>query len=351
MKAARLVEHKRPLLVEEIPDPKPGPQDAVLRVEACGICRSDWHAWQGDWSWIGLYPELPITLGHEFGGVVEEVGKDVNNFRPGDRVTTPFHYGCGHCEYCLKGVPNLCENLMVYGLVTGLDGGYAQYVLVKNADFNLIRLPDNVDETTAAAIGCRYMTGYHGVVRGKVRPGDWVAVQGAGGVGLSAIQVATALGAQVIAVDIDDAKLEKAKQEGAVAAVNAKRENVPEAVKELTKGGADVSIEALGIQETILNSVLSLRKGGRHVQIGLTTSAEGGMVTLPVDMITAMELEFLGSVGNPHPDFRGLLNLVAAGRLNPRSLVTAEVRLEDASQVLDEMSSFRTVGFHVITTF
>lgn len=351
MKAARLIEHKKPLLVQEVPNPNPGPQDAVLRVEACGVCRTDWHTWQGDFSWIGLSPELPITLGHEFGGIVEEVGKDVKNFVRGDRVTVPFHYGCGHCEYCLKGVPNLCESVVIYGMASGFDGGYAQYVLVKNADFNLIRLPENVDGLTAAAIGCRFMTGYHGVVRGNVQPGDWVAVQGAGGVGLSAIQVATALGAQVIAVDIDDTKLEKAKQEGAVYVVNARKENVPEAIKEITKGGADVSIDALGIRETVLNSVMSLRKSGRHVQVGLTTSEEGGMVSLPVDMITAMELEFVGSLGNPHPAYRGLLNLVASGRLNPKSLVTEEVGLEDVSRVFEDMSNYQTMGFHVITRF
>jgi propanol-preferring alcohol dehydrogenase len=142
--------------------------------------------------------------------------------------------------------------------------------------------------------------------------------------------VATALGAQVIAVDIDDAKLEKAKQEGAVHVVNARKENVPEAIKDITKGGANVSIDALGIRDTVLNSVMSLRKGGRHVQVGLTTSEEGGMVSLPVDMITAMELEFV---------------------LNPKSLVTEEVGLEEVSRVFEDMSHFRTMGFHVITRF
>lgn len=351
MRAARLLEHNKPLPVQEIADPRPGPDDAVLRVEACGICRSDWHAWRGDWSWIGLSPQLPITPGHEFGGTVEEAGKNVKNFKQGDRATVPFHVGCGHCEYCLSGATNLCANLLIYGLVSGFDGGYAQYVLVKNADFNLIRLPEEIDGVTAAAIGCRYMTGYHGVVRGQVKPGDWVAVQGAGGVGLSAIQVANALGAQVIAVDIDNAKLEKARQEGASATVNADRENVPEAIKEITKGGAHVGIDALGVRTTVLNSLLSLRKGGRHVQIGLTTSEEGGQVSLPVDTITAMELEFVGSLGNPHPAYRGLLSLVASGKLNPKSLVSKEVGLEDVTYTFEEMSNFRTLGFHVISRF
>jgi D-arabinose 1-dehydrogenase-like Zn-dependent alcohol dehydrogenase len=349
MKAARIIEHRKPIVIEHVPDPVPGPQDAVIKVTATGICRSDWHAWMGDWSWIGLSPQLPITPGHEFGGEIVEVGSGVKAYHVGDKVTVPFHYACGHCEYCHSGVPNLCENMGIYGFTW--DGSFAEYVLVRNADFNLIRLPDNVDPVTAAAIGCRYMTGYHGVMQGHVQPGQWVAVHGSGGVGLSAIQVANAIGAQVIAVDIDDEKLEKAKQEGAVAVINARRENVPEAIKEITKGGAHVGIDALGIRETILNSILSLRKGGRHVQVGLTSADEGGLVDLPIDTITAMELEIVGSLGNPHPAYRGLLNLVASGRLNPKALVEREVRLEDVNDVFDRMTQFQTKGFNIITSF
>ncbi|WP_067928645.1 zinc-dependent alcohol dehydrogenase family protein [Alicyclobacillus shizuokensis] len=349
MKAARVVEFRKPLIIEQLPDPSPSPQDAVVRVEASGICRSDWHGWMGDLSWLGLSPQLPITPGHEFGGEIVALGKDVQGFKLGDKVTVPFHYACGHCEYCRNGVPNRCDNTGVYGF--SWDGSFAEYVVVRNAEFNMIGLPDNVDALTAAAIGCRYMTGYHGVMRGLVQPGQWVAVQGAGGVGLSAIQTAYAVGAHVIAVDVDDEKLQKAKQEGATAVVHARRENVPEAIREITKGGAHVGIDALGIQETVLNSVLSLRKGGRHVQIGLTTSEETGHVSLPMDFITTSEIEIVGSLGIPHPDYRGLLSLVAEGRLNPKALVEREVGLEDVNEVLDNMTNFRTKGFNVITRF
>ncbi|HEY8415403.1 MAG TPA: zinc-dependent alcohol dehydrogenase family protein, partial [Thermaerobacter sp.] len=350
MRAAQIVAFQKPLEVGEVPDPTPGPADAVVRVEAEGICRSDWHAWMGDWSWVGLSPELPVIPGHEFSGVVEAVGREVRGIRPGDRVTAPFHEACGHCGYCLAGVPNLCETVQIFGITR--NGGYARYVLVHNADFNCIKLPESVDFLTAAAIGCRYMTAYHGVAKqGDVRPGQWVVVHGCGGVGLSAVQIATAMGAQVIAVDVSDEKLAKAREEGAVATVNARRESVPEAVRELTRGGADVSIDALGIRDTVRNSVLCLRKGGRHVQIGLTTSQEQGEVELPIDVIVAQELQIIGSLGNPHPDYRELLALVERGTLQPASLVSQTVRLDEASDVLQKMTEFGTLGFHIITEF
>ncbi|MBD3110053.1 zinc-dependent alcohol dehydrogenase family protein [Bacillus sp. AGMB 02131] len=349
MRAAQIIEQRKPLRIGNVPDPTPGPHDVIVKVEASGVCRSDWHAWMGDWAWIGLSPVLPIIPGHELGGVVEEVGKEVKNFRPGDRVTTPFHEGCTHCSNCLSGHSNRCDNLQIFGF--SYDGAYAEYVKVPNGDFNLVPLPDEVDALTAAAIGCRYMTGYHGVIRSNVRPGNWIVVHGAGGVGLSAIQVANAVGAQVIAVDVDDAKLDKAMAEGAVIGVNARKDNVVEAIMEITKGGAHASIEALGIQETILNSVLSLRKGGRHVQIGLTTSNESGFVGLPVDVITAKELEVVGSLGNPRSDYNGLLAMIAQGKLNPKSLVSREISLDNVSDVLNDMSNYKTYGFNVITKF
>lgn len=347
MRAAQIIAFKKPLRIGEVPDPTPGPYDVVVEVEASGICRSDWHGWMGDFSWIGIAPELPIIPGHEMGGVVAAIGKEVKNFRPGDRVTTPFHEGCSHCSYCVSGQSNRCEHTQVYGLTK--DGAYAEYINIPNGDFNLVHLPDEVDALTAAAIGCRYMTGFHGVVRSQLQPGDWLVIHGAGGVGLSAIQVGTAVGAQVIAVDVEDSKLAMAKKEGALVTVNARKENVAEAVQEITKGGAHASIDALGIKETILNSILSLKKGGRHVQIGLTTSQEAGSVDIPIDLVTMKELEVVGSFGNPRTDYDGLLNLIARGKLNPKSLIEREVSLDDVSDVYQDMANYKTYGFNIIT--
>ncbi len=347
MKAAVMTRLKAPLEIKEVPDPAPGPADAVVRVEACGVCRSDWHVWQGDWSWAGVRVRLPLILGHEFGGVVEAVGQDVRGFRPGDRVTVPFHLACGRCEYCYTGRSNVCLALGAIGV--SRDGGYGKLALVPNADVNLVRLPDGVDFLTAAALGCRYMTAYHAVMdRARIRPGEWVAIFGVGGVGLSAVQIAAAMGANVVAVDISDEKLERARAEGAVATVNAGGGNPTSQVRRLTDGGAHVAIDALGSAPTAQAALLSLRKGGRHVQVGLTSQQEQGMVALPLDALVFQEVEVIGSLGCPVTSYPGLLSLVAAGKLDPRRLVTQTIPLEGVNDVLNAMTEFGTVGFNII---
>ena len=163
VKAARLVERRRPLELADLPDPAPGAGEVVIEVEAEGICRTDWHVWNGDWDWVGLAPTLPLVMGHELGGTVVAVGPGVSAVRAGDRVTTPFHESCGRCGYCRGGRSNLCDDMEFLGLTH--DGGYAQYAAIRNADFNCIMLPDSIDALSAAAIGCRYMTAFHAVTR------------------------------------------------------------------------------------------------------------------------------------------------------------------------------------------
>ncbi len=346
MKAAVIEELMMPLVVRDFPKPEVGPNEALLRLEACGVCRSDWHIWQGELSWMGIKPPLPAVLGHEQAGVIEEVGPGVKLIAPGMRVLTPFHNGCGTCRYCASGKSNLCTSPKRRG------GGFAQYSIIGGADFNAIPLPDNVSFEAGAAMGCRFMTSYRGVAdRGEVKGGDWVVVNGCGGIGLSAIQVAAALGAQVIAVDLDETKLARARAEGAVETIDARDGDVGQRVKDITKGGADVSIDALGIKATMLNSIHSLRKGGIHVQIGVTSAAESGEVALPVDLITASEIEFRGSIGNPHHQYRPMLNMVASGKLHPQSIVGERISLNDVPRVMESMGTFGTVGFTTITDF
>jgi propanol-preferring alcohol dehydrogenase len=350
MRAARIVEFGAPLEVTDIPEPEIGPDDVLVKVEAEGICRTDWHTWRGEWGWIGLEPELPIVPGHEFAGVVVESGRDVTRFAPGDRVTVPFHDGCGLCAWCTAGRSNLCERMKVIGIA--YDGGYAEYVRIPNADFNAIAVPEGIDFDTAAALGCRYMTAFHAVVnRGGVRPGDWVAIHGVGGVGLSAVQIASAIGARPVAVDLDPIKLELARQQGAEVLVDASEGDPARMVRDLTGGGAQVSLDALGVTQTCRNSILSLRRGGRHVQVGLTTEEEKGKIPVPIDIIVSFELEVVGSVGNPRSQFPRLLTMVESGTLNPDQLITRRVRLDQAGEVLQEMSEYGTRGFNLITRF
>lgn len=350
MKAAQLVEFQKPLQVNNVPDPTPGPNDVVIRVEAEGVCRTDWHLWNGGFPWLRLVPNLPIIMGHEMAGVVEVAGRDVRSFKADDRVLVPLHEGCGYCSYCQNGLPNLCDNIQIHGITH--NGGYAEFARITNADYNCIAMPESVDPLSAAALGCRYMTAYHAVTeRGNVKPGQWVVVYGAGGVGLAAVQIANAMGAQVIAVSHDEAKLAKAREEGAVATVSAHEEDVPQAVKEISKGGAHVAIEAVGTAETTLNGLLSLRKRGRLVQVGATTHAEKGMVTLPVDLIFLFELEIVGSIGNPHPRYDELLAMIESGKLHPRSLVTREIALEEAGAVIESMTNYQTLGYNIISKF
>jgi D-arabinose 1-dehydrogenase-like Zn-dependent alcohol dehydrogenase len=350
MKAAVMEEIRKPLAVREMPDPKIFPGGAVVRVEANGICRSDWHAWVGDWSWFGLKLNFPHVLGHEFCGVVEEVGEGVARIRRGQRVLVPFSQGEGHCDYCRAGQPHLCDMRVTPGIAYW--GGFGRLVGVPFADVNLVPLPDSIGFTEAASMGCRYMTSFHALVdRAQVRAGEWVAVHGCGGIGLSAVQIATALGANVIGVDIADDKLALAKSLGAVATVNARTDNAVKAIADLTGGGAHVSVDALGVAATCQASVMSLRKQGRHLQIGLTSSAEKGMVPIPIDLLVLKEASLIGSYGMPAPRFDAMLQMVQAGKLAPGKLVSRTVPLEEAGSVLASMDSFATVGVTVIDRY
>ena len=348
MKAAVLEAFKKPMVVHEHwPDPECGPEDAIVKVEANGICRSDWHVCEGDWEWIGLQPELPHVIGHEYCGIVEEVGSQVKNFKKGDRVICPFNFGCGSCAFCRSGHQNTCANFEGAGFVK--PGGYGQYAGITRADLNLVALPESIPFVEAASMGCRFMTSFHGIVdQARVGAGDWVAIHGCGGIGLAATQIATALGANVIAVDINDKALAVAKQMGAVHTVNAAKENAPAAVVALSGGGVHVSVDALGIATTCLNSILSLRSRGRHLQIGLTTQEEKGFVSLPVDIMVARELEFVGTIGMQPQRYPSMLNMVESGKLTPGKMVTSIVGIEEAAGVISSMGSYGTVGTTVV---
>jgi alcohol dehydrogenase len=353
MRAAVLEAHGEPLAVKDVDYPEPKPDQVIVETEACGICRSDWHAWQGDWSWIGAgVPEGQI-LGHEPAGVVSAVGSDVETLEEGDRVAVPFHLGDGTCPHCREGRANNCETVLPLGLSEYSQGAFAEAFPVREADFNCVKLPDDVGFTEMAGLGCRFMTAYHALAdRANLRPGDWVAVHGCGGVGLSAIHIADALGAHPIAIDLVDDKLERAEELGARATVNVTEvDSSAQAVQEITNGGADVSIDALGVADTCKNSVNSLGTRGSHVQVGLTTGEEEGQIELPVDIMTMQEIDFHGSFGMPLVRYEELFNLIAQGTLEPDKIIGETLSLEEAPDTLASMDDYGTVGIPVITEF
>ncbi|MDT8341137.1 MAG: alcohol dehydrogenase catalytic domain-containing protein [Longimicrobiales bacterium] len=350
MKAAVIEQFGEPMVVHaEWAEPECGPRDAVIRVEACGICRSDYTIWNGGFPWMGIVPELPLVPGHEYCGVVEEIGSEVTRFSVGDRVVAPFNHGCGSCEYCSEGHQNVCSDLTLPGI--HYTGGYAALTKVGRADVNLVHLPESIPFAVAAAMGCRYVTSYHGVVdQAQVGPGEWVAVFACGGVGLSAVDIASGLGANVIAVSRSPEKLALAEKLGATHTVIA-GDDAPAQIQEITGGGAHVSIDALGSAATTLPAILSLRPRGRHLRLGVSNQQEQGKIEIPVDMLTFLELRLIGSFGMQAARFPEMLRMVEAGRLHPELLLRETVALEEAGPVLHAMSDYDTVGMSVITEF
>lgn len=346
MRAAIYREFSKPLVLENVPDPTPSDDGVVLRVKATGLCLSDWHGWMGHDPDV----RLPHVPGHELAGVIEAVGKDVTNWRVGDRVTVPFVGGCGKCPQCASGNHQVCDHQFQPGFTHW--GSFAEYVAINYADINLVRLPEEIDFVTAASLGCRFVTSFRAVVdRGQVSAGQWVAVHGCGGVGLSAIMIANALGANVVAVDINDQKLDFARSIGAAAAVNAtKTDNVVEKIIEITNGGAHVSIDALGSPVTSFNSIANLRKRGKHIQVGLLVG-EHKHPAVPMDKVIAHELEILGSHGMQAHKYPEMLNMIRAGKLSPEKLVEMTITLEEAIVELPMMDQYRGIGIKVIDRF
>lgn len=345
MKAVLFERFQESPKVVSVADPTPESHGVVLKVEATGVCRSDWHGWMGHDSDISL-PHIP---GHELAGVVEAVGAGVTNWKVGDRVTVPFICGCGSCSECHSGHQQVCLHQEQPGFTHW--GSFAEYVGIHQADLNVVALPETMDFATAASLGCRFATSFRAVVdQGKASAGQWVAVHGCGGVGLSAVMIANAVGANVIAIDIDDAKLELAKGLGAVATINGAYADVPEAVIEITKGGAHVSLDALGHPTTCFNSIQNLRPRGKHVQVGLMLG-DHTTPAVPMAKVIGKELEILGSHGMQAHRYGAMLDMVENGKLDPAKLVGDQISLDEAPEALMNMDKFQSVGATVVTRF
>lgn len=324
-----------PVLVD-IPAPDCPPDGVVIAVRATGVCRSDWHAWQG---------HDPVTLphvpGHEYAGVIHAVGPRVTTRRVGERVTVPFVCGCGRCAYCAAGDAQVCPDQSQPGFTH--PGSFADLVAVPAADLNVVPLPDDLDFVTAASLGCRFATSYRALTaHGRVREGQWVAVHGCGGVGLSAVLIASALGARVVAVDVSEPASRLASELGAEVVVDG-GPDAARRISEATEGGAHVSLDAFGSAATAVASVSCLRPRGRHVQVGLLLGQDA-TPPLPMGAVLGKELEIHGSHGMAARDYPAMLDLVTSGTLQPGRLVGSVIGLDEAGAALAAMSGPATTA-------
>ncbi len=342
MRAAVLRDYRHPLSIEDVPDPACPPGGVVLRTIACGICRSDWHGWIGENHRV----ETGRIQGHEYCGEVVEVGAGAP-WAVGDRVVAPFILACGACPACRSGASNTCPDQLLPGFAQ--DGAFATQVAVPFAH-NLARLPDALDPAVAAALGCRVTTAWHALTgRAALAGGEWLAVHGTGGVGLSAALLGRALGARVVVVDVVAERLDHALSLGIDAAVMADGDTAAR-IREITGGGAHVSVEALGIEATLASSIACLRPLGRHVQVGMPTGASARM---EVDMSTVYQrnLALFGTRGMPAWRYPSLLSLIVSGRVDMAPIVARRVGLSDVSAELAAFDGPMPPGVAVVTDF
>jgi alcohol dehydrogenase len=346
MKALVFESFQGSLRVHNVQDPTPKDHGVVVKVSATGLCRSDWHGYMGHDPDIVL-PHVP---GHELAGTLVALGKNVKNFKVGDRITVPFVSACGHCGQCSSGNHQVCDHQSQPGFTHW--GSFAEYVSLEYADTNLVHIPEEIDDVTAATLGCRFITAYRAIVeQGQVRGGQYVAIHGCGGVGLSAVMIANALGAQVIAVDINEEALVIAKQLGAILTINASQANhVVDLVKNATQGGVHVSLDALGSATTCFNSISNLRKRGKHVQVGLMTG-DHRHPKVPMDLVLAHELEIIGSHGMQAHKYPEMMAMIKNGKLHPELLIEKTISLEMAIKALPNMAQFDHKGILVINSF
>ena len=321
MKAVQMVRAGDPVVSHEVPVPSLGPDDVLVRVRAAGICHSDAHYRSGR---SPAHP-LPLTLGHEIAGEVAAVGSDVTTLAISARVALHYLVICGACDDCLAGREQFCRTGLMLGHYT--NGGWAEYIVVPA--WNAVPLPDAVSYEHGAVMMCSSSTSLHALRKGRMQPGESVLVIGAGGLGMSAIQLATHLGAsQVIAVDRDAKKLALAAQFGAtpVSAADLTVDQVVAAVRDASNGrGVNVALELVGSVDTVQVSLKALAPLGRAAVVGLNN------VAVPVDSyrdIIGREAELIGSNDHLRSELEELMALAAAGHLDLRHVVTNTVPLD-----------------------
>jgi succinate semialdehyde reductase (NADPH) len=363
MRAAVLSAAGEPLRLEEVPVPKPRAGEVLLKVAACGVCHTDLHVIKGE---VGF--PMPCVLGHEISGTVAEVGSGVSGLQAGQQVAAAFIMPCGTCRFCVQGRDDVCETFFAMNRLKGTlydgetrlargDGsplwmysmaGLAEYAVVPASD--VFGLPDGLPLHESAILGCAVFTAY-GAVRNSadLRAGESVAVVAVGGVGMNLVQVARAFGAaRVIAVDIQDEKLEMAKRLGATDVVNGSRGDAVSIVRDLTHGqGVDVAFEALGRAETFVQASGMLRDGGRMVAIGIAP----GTTTAPVEItrLVRRSQRIIGSYGaRTRTDMPQVLALAARGAFRPEHVVTRSYALEQVDQAYKTLAAGQIQGRAII---
>ena len=341
MRAAVIRQYRADLSLETVPDPVCEADGVVVKVLACGICRSDWHGWVGEHAKVkpGAIP------GHEYCGEVVDAGP-LARWKRGERIIAPFILACGDCPECRSGQTTTCRAQRVLGF--GEPGAYAEYVSVPHAH-NLTRLPDFLTPALAAGLGCRVTTAYHALTgRAGLQAGEWLAIHGTGGIGLSALIIGKALGARVVAVDVVSERLTHALSLGAEHVINAAEGDTAARIREVTGGGAHVSIEALGIAATANASIECLRPLGRHVQVGLPTGHTAQM-QINMNAVYMKQLALFGTRGMPAWRYPSLLSLIETGQVDVRPIVARHVALSQASAELRAFDGPMAPGVAVIT--
>ncbi|MFB0564170.1 MAG: alcohol dehydrogenase catalytic domain-containing protein [Candidatus Aminicenantaceae bacterium] len=328
MKAAVFYEPNSPLKIEEVETPKIEPHEILVKIAACGVCNTDLHYIDHG---VPTFKKPPMILGHEPSGIVEEVGSGVKNFKTGDRVLIPPVFSCGYCDNCRLGRENICFNMVMLG--NHIDGAYAEYCKVPAKDCQ--HLPEDLPLEESSIIADAISTPYHAVKnRAQVKPGDSVVVFGCGGVGINVVQMAAVSGGSVIAVDIVDQKLATAKILGAQHTVNASGKEDKELLKEirsLTRGGADISIEAIGNPKTIELASNAVKAGGLHCQVGYTHHN----VSMNAARLMFREIEIKGSLGCRPVDYPKIIELVKTGKIQLKPVVSHKFKLEDINDAFD----------------
>lgn len=331
MKAAVVREFGKPLSIEQMPVPKPGPGEVLVRIKASGVCHTDLHAADGDWP---VKPKLPFIPGHEGAGIVAALGPGVTGLKEGDAVGVAWlHDACGRCEHCITGWETLCESQHNSGY--GVDGSFAEYA-VGHADY-VGRLPANPDFAALAPILCAGVTTYKGIKETDTRPGEWIAISGLGGLGHVAVQYAKAMGLHVVALDVTDEKLALARSLGADATVNARATDAVAQVAKVTGGGAHGVLVTAVSPVAFAQSLNLVRRKGTISLVGLPP----GDFPTPIFDVVLKRITLRGSIVGGRKDLAEALSFAAEGKVKAH---IHHKRLEDINAIFADLKAGKVDG-------